>query len=696
MDFESFPVWKVSRRFLEGLGAIYTTHNLLSTGTVGADAIAQSFTLGSTYLITPNVVNALRLTSNRNASQNEAADYFSMPKIGVKAYLPEGTGRKRTGRIGVTGGPVIGGSIMGGPLTGNFLGGNDDLTWARGTHQFAFGVAGGRFTNTDFNKGVDMGELTINGQITGLGMADFLTGNVGMWEQASVTRRDEYKWYFGAYGEDTWKATQKLTVNYGLRWEPFFPQTFVNGDSVFFDMKNYVNNVRSTVYKNSPPGLVYSADPGTPGKGAMFTRWANFSPRLGLAWDPQGNGNTSVRASYGMFYDFSPLSFFTGRRPAFLALIDVFAVKFDDPFATFPGGNPFPATSPGDGIEGKYYPRMLYTSIPHNTKNPTVSQWNLSIQRQLGPAWLVSGSYIGSTTVHLCGVRALNHARYLPGASCVLNGVTYTPCSSTGNTDQRRELNLINPVQGEFFGNVNAIDDGATASYHGLLLSAQRRVSRGVSVNVNYTWSRCISDLYFVQMNTNPSAALLKPDDRSYDRGDCTVSGQDRRQLFNLTAVADTPQFANPALRAIATGWRLAPIVRISSGAPLTVTSGTDVALTSHANQRPNQLLADVYNDKSGTRHLNPAAFAVPAVGTMGNVGVATVRGPKTWQFDASLSRTFQFGETRKIEVRAEAFNVTNSFRRGNPTLGLNSNTFGQITTALDPRIMQFALKYVF
>jgi hypothetical protein len=166
--------------------------------------------------------------------------------------------------------------------------------------------------------------------------------------------------------------------------------------------------------------------------------------------------------------------------------------------------------------------------------------------------------------------------------------------------------------------------------------------------------------------------------------------------LFNVTAVAETPRFGNDTLRMLATGWRFSPLVRISSGRPLTVTSGTDVALIGTANQRPNQVLADPYLDKGGLKYLNPAAFANPAAGSLGNVGVGSVVGPKNWQFDASLSRTFSIKEAQRIEVRAEAFNVTNSFRRQNPGTALNSNTFGQVTSALDPRIMQFALKYVF
>ena len=128
----------------------------------------------------------------------------------------------------------------------------------------------------------------------------------------------------------------------------------------------------------------------------------------------------------------------------------------------------------------------------------------------------------------------------------------------------------------------------------------------------------------------------------------------------------------------------------------MTVTTNQDRALNSISNQRVNQIVGNPYGDKSVNNYLNPGAFALPALGTLGNVGVGSIAGPGTWQFDAALSRTFQLRETQKLEFRAEAFNITNSLRMDNPTTNLNSNTFGQVTSVKDPRIMQFALKYVF
>jgi hypothetical protein len=431
----------------------------------------------------------------------------------------------------------------------------------------------------------------------------------------------------------------------------------------------------------------------------MFTQWKNFSPRLGLAWDVRGDGTTSIRASYGLFYDFMPLAFWTSRVPAFTPAAAVQGVKIDDPWANFPGGNPFPFTIPAPGQAVNFPARQIIMSIPYNAQAPQVSQWNLSIQKQVGKDWLASASYIGSESAHLWTVKALNPAVFLGLQPCTLNGVSYPVCSTTANTDQRRVLTLLNPAAGQYYSFVNQLEQGATASYNAMLLSLQRRVSRGVTLSTNYTWSHCIADLTFNQPNSGGAdGAYLNPLNRRADRGNCQVTGDDRRQLFNMTAVAEAPQFSNATLRHVITGWRLSPLVRISSGPALTITSGSDVALSSInvAGQRPDQVLASPYLNRSGLKYLNPAAFKVAALGTIGNAGNASVAGPITWKFDAALSRTFQVTEAQKVEVRAEAFNVTNSFRRGNPITALNSNIFGQINTALDPRIMQFALKYVF
>ncbi|MBI2150507.1 MAG: hypothetical protein HYU27_07870 [Acidobacteria bacterium] len=166
--------------------------------------------------------------------------------------------------------------------------------------------------------------------------------------------------------------------------------------------------------------------------------------------------------------------------------------------------------------------------------------------------------------------------------------------------------------------------------------------------------------------------------------------------------MAETPSFANPTLRRLATGWRLSGIYRYSTGSYLTVTAGSDRALNGTATngQRAVQVLENPFgDDRSGdprSRYINGAAFAQPALGTLSTLGTSNIEGPGTWTFDLALSRTFRLFEAHRLEVRAEAFNVPNSFRPENPVTNLNSPRFGLLDRALDPRILQFALKYAF
>ena len=230
-------------------------------------------------------------------------------------------------------------------------------------------------------------------------------------------------------------------------------------------------------------------------------------------------------------------------------------------------------------------------------------------------------------------------------------------------------------------------------------LSAERRAAKGASISGNYTWSHCIGLVGgTVDQGLSIGSGYPNLNDRDSDRGNCLSS---RRHFVNVTALAETPQFANNTIRMLATGWRLSGIYRWSTGTYLTVTDGTDRALNGVGSQRPNQVLADVFKDKSAgplSQYLNLAAFALPPSGTEnGNLGRANIISPGTWAFDTALSRVFQIREGQRLEFRAEAYNILNSFRPGNPATSINNtNTFGQIRTALDPRILQFALKYIF
>jgi hypothetical protein len=383
----------------------------------------------------------------------------------------------------------------------------------------------------------------------------------------------------------------------------------------------------------------------------------------------------------------------------------------DDPWLDVPGGNIFPFNLDANV---PFPPQGLYITQPYDLKTPYSQSWNLTVQRQIGAEWVASASYLGSNSVHIWGNNPINTAIYFPGVAnangeCLAEGYTFrtapgSTCSTAANLQDRRPISMQRPADGALISWLTETDDGGVQNYHGMLLSLERRVSSGVSVRGNYTWSRCIgpyATLYSSLGDWTQDTYGVPNSNR--DRGNCN---SDRRQIVNLTALAEMPQFANRTLRIVASGWRLSGIYKWSSGSPLNILAGADQALTGYGigrgsgNQRANQVLESPYGDKSGrplSAYLSPRAFALPPLGTYGNVARNHVEGPGTWSFDLSLSKAFAVREAQRLEFRAEAFNVTNSFRPLNPAVNVRTpNTFGLLRTANDPRILQFALKYTF
>ena len=665
----------------------------------GYDNLVQSYALGDTYLISATTVNAFRLTVNRMATHRISAKYFGPQDVGINAYsyLPKFLNLNVTGSFALGGGTKTDSTTRG---TSYHM--SDEVGMTRGNHQMTFGgnLAHGR-ANTNSNS-QSPGGYTFNGRATGLGMGDFLLGRLTQLSQGGPSQLYQKEWFAGVYASDTWRATPKLTVTAGVRWEPYLPTVDTKKAVYNFDYERFRQGIKSTVFKFAPAGFYYPGDPGFPNDAGIYKQWHNFAPRLGLAWDPQGDGRMSIRASYALSYEYYPLRFredVTAASPWGKRNTQTSPVGgLDDPWRGVPGGSPFPFVLNSDS---EFAPGGVFETTRYDIHNPYASLWNLSIQREVVKDLLVSASYLGTQTVHIWTGRGINPAIFFPGTAvdgvCTAEGYTLRTtgtCSTAANLQARRKLSLENPAVGQYISNLDEFDDGGTQSYHGLLLSVQRR-GKGVTVNANYTWSHCIGDHYETD-GPAPADGYTTVNNRDFDRGNCD---SDRRHIFNSTVVAETPAFANSKLKTVASGWRVSGIYRYSTGRPLSLLSGDDRALIGINSQRADQVLASPYGNKSArplTNFLNAAAFAPPALGTLGNMGPLNVRGVSTWQFDMSLARVFRFKETQQLEFRAEAYNVTNSFRPVDPVTTLNSPLFGQIRDALPPRIMQFALKYAF
>ena len=675
---------------------IYDGKNALTTGQAGSDDRVQSLVLGDTYLLGSATISSFRATVNRSRILRTSAQFFSGPEVGVDMSAPV----PKFMVVTITGGfGVGGGTASPGFFNTTALQAAEDLSLVRGSHQIGFGA---NYIHTNANAATNLftnASFAFTTQGTNLGLADFLTGNVATYVQGEAQQTFERQHYIGLYVQDSWRVSSRFTLNAGLRWEPMIPAITPFGWLSHYDLSAFLAGVKSTRFVNAPAGVLFPGDVNGPTKAGFNSRLAEFAPRLGVVWDPKGNGRQTIRASWGVFYDLPHLysqSHF-GAEPPWGSQINLIGpLPFATPWQGYPGGNFFPVSLSKDV---PFPTGGTWVNYPLDTRPTYVEQWNLSLQKQIGASLLLSASYVGNVTVHLWTAREMNPATYFPGGPCVLNGVTYNPCSTTANSQQRRLLSLLNPSQGQYYGSITQLDDGGTQSYNALLLSLQRRLSRNVTVNGNYTWSHCIADLVNSELAGN-SPSYIHPDNRRGDRGNCS---SDKRQLLNISAVYQTPRFSERWVERLAGEWKLASIVRAQSGSFLSVQTGLDNSLTALVSpnggasaQRPNQVLTNVYGDRSYNFYLNPAAFAQPATGTFGNIGIANIEGPGSLQVDASLSRVFRIRERKTLEFRADAFNLPNHTRLGNPSTSLSSNTFGKINTAADPRIMQFALKYVF
>ena len=687
----------------------YNGTNALTDNTNVANYQGYLGVLGDTYVFNPNLISSFRLAANRMIIRKPSDNFATWNELGVNASSLVG----ESARITVSGtGFMIGfNSFPNRAIQGPSPNISEDITWIKGSHQLGFGVS---FLHTEmtFLSALNAaGSFTFNGSVTGMPLADFLLGSAFSWSQGNPNNWYLHQTYLGLYAQDSWKVTSRLSLNYGLRWEPYQAPISKYGWFAHFDPAAFAANEHSSVYVNAPAGVTFPGDPSYPaGDSPTNSKYNNWAPRVGLVWDPAGNGRMTIRASYGIFTErqiFQGYSAFTASPP-YGNNISLNNVSLSNPWATYPGGNPLPLTL-NKNIQ---FPLFAgYRTDPFNFQPTFMNQWNLSIQRQVAANWLVTANYVGNSTIHLVTAAQLNPAVFLGLAPCTINGVSYTTCSTTANTNQRRVLYLQNPAQGQYYGGVNQLDDGGTGEYESLLLSVQHRLSRGVSALGNYTWSHCISDVWDPNVGTGNAQSI--PGNRRQFRSNCQTG--DIRQVLNLSLVAGTPRFSNRPLRWIAGNWQVAPIMKIASAQLFSVTTGVDGALTGQPTETPN-LVPGV--NLYGSNHacspapcyqwITPAAFSAPAPGQYGNLGLVSLKGPGFFQLDLALTRTFPIRESISVQVRAEAFNLPNWVNFSVPVSTTNSAAFGQVQsdasgtygllgqTAGDPRILQLALKVFF
>jgi hypothetical protein len=675
--------------------------NVLKAQNSGFDNLAHALTLGDTWVLGPATVNSIRVAYNRTTVNRYNTPYFDPTDLGIKLH-PYVKGQMP---IQVLPSFELPAGTTQAFFRNNYYQVADDFTLVRGSHQFGVGgslaYANGHYQSSSRAAGI----WIFDGSATGLGLADFMLGRITTVEHGGVQDLPVHSWYLGLYAQDTWRATNRLTFNLGLRWEPYFGVSAESNAVYNFNHDNFLRGVKSNVFVNAPAGLLYPGDAGfPPGQTGLNKQWTNVSPRVGAAWDVTGDGRMALRASYALAYDFMTNDYhqINSSAPPFgnRSLITDPPGRMDDPYGHV-GGDPHPIVTD----RNVSYPAFgSFGTMDPAINSPRVQNWNVTLERQIGTNWGVAVSYLGSYSDRLWAQTAINPGIFMGLGPCTLrDGRFYSVCSTNANLNVRRVLYQENPQEARLIGTLDLNDDIGWQEYRGLKLSVQRRSASGLSLNGNYTWSRCMGTKTpntFAQI----ASGYTNPDDPEYDKGYCD---HDRTHLASFTLGAESPDLGGGALGILASRWRAAGIVTIQSGSRINIITGRDNALNGQRNQRVNKVSDDVYaSSRTLNQYFNRAAFAQPAPGTFGNLMRNALTGPGYWNVDLAISRQIGLLSTQNLELRLEAFNLFNTFNWGIPGTELtaggwqanfNAGTFGRIIDQNgDPRIIQLGFKYTF
>ncbi len=556
----------------------------------------------------------------------------------------------------------------------------DHLTWLINKHNLRMGadVFFNQYALREDNS--NSGNFNFNGGVTGSAIADFLLGLANRFTQANSGAPAYFSSrFFQPYIQDDFRILPRLTLNLGLRYELNGAMREKNDGLIAFRPGQ-----KSTRVPNAPAGLLFEGDPGV--ERIVRTDKNNLAPRVGFAWDVFGNGKTSLRGGYGIFYDVV-LGTLYGNFVVSVPYTTTFTVtnpaRFADPFN---GASPFAGGSTNLG-----FPSLLpLTLVDGDYVSPDNQQWNLTVQREVAKDLVIELGYLGTKGTHLPGTRVLNTAEFR-------NVGTAVP--SSRNIDARRPY-------GPAFGTIFNYQSTFNSNYHGLQLTANKRFNKGFSMLAAYTWSKAIDNGSYPTGRRAVRAGTLAQDQNNLN-GERGLSNFDARHRLVISGTWELPVLRaqrNMAGRVLG-GWQLNGILQLQSGKPFVVQDSTDPNVDGVAADHPDVIRNPNLDKRTPDRFFDTTAFVRIPAGTnrFGTAGRNIVIGPDYKNLDLSLFKNFRWTERIRTEFRWEVFNVLNRANFDNPGGGAPSNdisspVFGtmQSTLPASERIMQFALRIAF
>jgi len=627
----------------------------------------------------------------------------------------------------------------------------DDISWTKGSHQLRFGGSWAIYKKVQDLFGTTQGAYNFDGTFTGSDFADYLLGTAKSYNELAV--QDHGNWNnvsWALYVQDNWRATRRLTLNLGLRWDGvphtyeannrmgnFYPNLYDRNSAATFNTFGTIcgsaNPVTDPGCSGPSPGLgnspnsilagvpLYLNGIGIPDKngipkGLVDNHWAAFGPRLGFAYDVTGSGKTVVRGGFGMMYERIQGNDMYDAGPNI-----PFSLSVDSP-AAVPFGNPTLALSTGSAASFPINPASITGLDRDNYKLPVSYQWSLGIQRSLSAKSVLSLAYVGNTNRFQSYRVPIN----LPDPAGLPAIINSDPCpSAVADTPACGNFNRAFGLTYPGFKSINMSTNQASSHYHGLQLDLNSQLGRDLYLRAFYTYSRAIDS---AADSRGPGGADLSQTSNPYLgwRYDLGPSGFDRTHNAAFNFVYDIPVFRNNTSRLVKTmlgGWQVSGIVVAESGVPVDLHMGGKQSNNGipNANNRPDLIgkISYPHNDVTCTpacfqqiQYIDPSGFGAPAIGDWGNLGHYAVRGPGRHNWNLSVFKSFWFNEERgsRLELRLESFNTWNhtQFNGVDNTISFNydavtklpttrvSNTFGRFSSAFDPRILQIGGKLYF
>ncbi|MGB8538181.1 MAG: carboxypeptidase regulatory-like domain-containing protein [Acidobacteriaceae bacterium] len=651
----------------------------------------SSYAVGWTDAISPNIVNnaTFSYSTTTTIDSPELTDKngnpVSLTTLGVNVPYPPGVPDSIEG-FSVNSYFSFPASGFAQTVGAKTVSVSDQLSVNKGKHLI---VAGVDVLYYNFSIAADWLALPLvgfTGQTTGDPAADFLTGSVDSFQQGGGTYGATHSGYWAPYLQDTYHLKSNLTINAGIRWEPFFPATITAGRIPVF-----VPGQQSTRYPNAPLGLVFPGDKGISDTGGVPTSPWLFSPRVGFAYQPKILRNTAIRGAFGVFsspYDnsyyqslgesapFSPTYTFTYSQNGTIPFANPYAVSSGtggvSPFPPFSSiTNDPPSTTPF------VTPVGIQTSFSPGFKLGRNNTWNLSVEQKLPADILLTVGYVGSHTYHLPIVNDVN-----PGIYASLGQRTTYP-------------NFESIIQYQSVGN---------ASFNALEVRAEKRLARGFTFTSNYTFSKALDTV------TGGDAAYVSPIGDPFNvKWNYGISDLNHRNNWVTSFVYQTPSLSQYGRLARETlgNWQGSGIFTLQSGTPFSVTpsgsclNGGNPSYSQEGGDRadvvPGQSFGEMQGSKSQwiNQYFNTAAFECNAAGTFGNSGRNLLTGPRYNNWDLGFGKSLLIKERFNFQFRWEMFDALNTPHFSNPNSAVGGAGYGAITSlASAPRIMQGAVKF--